>query len=125
MKYYRKPWVNGCEHSYDLNNLPINKPIWAFAYTIKHDTAQRTYYSLPVRGEINKHGTFRPYKKKGDLSGSKYYNFNSRSYADTYEEAAEMYDELVQKRIDRLKAAIEDAKKDFITVVNDVDGWYE
>lgn len=30
-----------------------------------------------------------------------------------------------QKRIDRLKAAIEDAKKDFITVVNDVDGWYE
>lgn len=125
MKYYRKQWVNGCERSYDLNDLPIDKPIWAFAYTIKNDTAQRTYYSLPVCGEINEHGVFRPYKKNGDLSGSKYYNFNSRSYADTYEEAVEMYNELVQKRIDRLKAAIEDAKKDFIAVVNDVDGWYE
>lgn len=125
MKYYRKPCVNGCEHSYDLNDLPINKPIWAFAYTIKNDTAQRTYYSSPVCGEINEHGVFHPYKKNGDLSGSKYYNFNSRSYADTYEEAVDMYNELVQKRIDRLKAAIEDAKKDFIAVVNDVDGWYE
>lgn len=35
-------------------------------------------------------------------------------YADTYEEAVEMYNDLVQRRIDNLQRMIESAKSDMI-----------
>lgn len=38
----------------------------------------------------------------------------SRYYTDTYEEAVEMYNELVQKRIDNLKLMIKEAENDKI-----------
>ena len=52
-------------------------------------------------------------KKDGTLKNSKV-NADSRMYADTYEEAVEMYNEYVQFQIDRLNKLIESCKQDFI-----------
>lgn len=43
-------------------------------------------------------------------------------YADTYEEAVEMYNELVQKRIENLERMIESAKLDMIVCHKDLSG---
>lgn len=41
-------------------------------------------------------------------------DFNSRMYADTYEEAVEMFNELIQQRIDNLYRMAEEAKKHMV-----------
>ena len=56
---------------------------------------------------------FREFKKDGTLKNTKV-NANSRMYADTYEEAVEMYNEYVQFQIDKLNKLIESCKQDFI-----------
>ena len=128
MKYYREEYINRdgikvCEYAYEKGEVPINKPIWGFAYTIKNDTAHHKYFSKPVLGELRETNhsypdwaVFLPYKKNGEICKSKGVNLNARYYADTYEEAVEMYNELVQQRIDRLHKAIHEAEGDFITV---------
>ena len=142
MKYYREITQWGYEKPYDISDLPVGKPIWGFAYEIKNDTMHRVCYSKPVRGEIvvsPYHTKFYPYKKNGKLCESKGVSFESRRYADTYEEAVEMYNELVQDRINRLRTAAIQAERDKIlmtvtvddnthtvtTKLYDTDGWYE
>lgn len=147
MKYYRRKYVDPndgierFEYDYEEGEVPVNKPLWGFAYNIKNDTAHRKYFSKPILGELRETNhsysdwaTFYPYKINGDICVSKGVNLNARYYADTYEEAVEMYNELVRNRIDRLHEAIMDAEKDFIpcdifkkttTQINDIDGWYE
>lgn len=123
MKYYRRKYIDpnngieGFEYNYEKGEVPINKPIWGFAYTIKNDTAHHKYFSKPVLGELREgypDFVFFPYKTNGEICKSKGVNFNARYYADTYEEAVEMYNELVQQRIDRLHKAIHEAEGDFI-----------
>lgn len=160
MKYYRRKYesnIESIEYDYEKGEVPVNKPLWGFAYNIKNDTAHRKYFSKPILGELRETNhsysdwaTFYPYKINGDICVSKGVNLNARYYADTYEEAVEMYNELVRNRIDRLHEAIMDAEKDFIlmtitvdkdaktvttkrydtdektiTQVDDIDGWYE
>ena len=128
MKYYKRKNIN-CdgietfEYYYEKGEVPINKPIWGLAYTIKNDTAHHKYFCKPVLGEIRETyhgysdwGTFYPYKKNGEICESKGVSLNARYYADTYEEAVEMYNELVQQRIDRLHKAIYEAEGDFIAI---------
>ena len=81
------------------------------------------YFSKPILGELRETNhsypdwaVFFPYKKNGEICKSKSVNLNARYYADTYEEAVEMYNELVQQRIDRLHKAIHEAEGDFIEV---------
>lgn len=110
MKYY--------DHS--IKDLPLNKPIYGLAYNINDDTRHKRLSCLPILGEITGEGKwniyeFTPYKKGTNerrKSGS--VDYYSRYYADTYEEAVEMYNELVQKRIDNLKLMIEEAENDKI-----------
>ena len=128
MKYYRRKNINRdgietFEYDYQKGEVPINKPIWGFAYTIKNDTAHHKYFSKPMLGELRETNhsysdwaVFFPYKKNGEIYKSKGVNLNARYYADTYEEAVEMYNELVQQRIDRLHKAIREAEGDFIAV---------
>lgn len=144
MKYYRRKYesnIESIEYDYEEGEVPVNKPLWGFAYNIKNDTAHRKYFSKPTLGELRETNhnysdwaTFYPYKINGHICVSKGVNVNARYYADTYKEAVEMYNELVRNRIDRLHEAIMDAEKDFIpcgifkkttTQINDIDGWYE
>ena len=130
MKYYRKTKIidkgQPTEFTYTedyIINLPINKPIYGFAYDVNNDTEHRRLNCLPVLGEIihNKscnrwsNYVFVPYKKgTKQKCKSGIVDFNSRTYADTYEEAVEMFNELVQKRIDELNRMANEAIKDMI-----------
>ena len=51
--------------------------------------------------------------RDGTLKNTKV-NADSRMYADTYEEAVEMYNEHVQFQIDKLNKLIESCKQDYI-----------
>lgn len=113
MKYY----------SHDIKDLPLNKPIYGFAYSVNDDTRDKRLSCLPVLGEIGENNILKKYcrycfypYKKGTKTRKKSgtVDFMSRYYTDTYEEAVEMYNELVQKRIDNLKLMIEEAENDKI-----------
>lgn len=127
MKYYHKfHTLNDgtlIEHSYDIKDLPLNKPIYGFAYKINDDTRDKRLSCLPILGEIRENNIpkkwstycFYQYKKGTKaIRKSGAVDYNSRYYADTYSEAVEMYNELVQKRIDKLKKMIEEAENDKI-----------
>lgn len=124
MKYYHK--IHN-EYNYDLgyniNDLPLNKPIYGFAYDINDDTRNKRLNCMPTLGEISENNIkrkwsnycFYPYKKgTKQRKKSDIVDFQSRHYADTYKEAVEMYNELVQKRIDNLKQMINKAENDKI-----------
>ena len=123
MKYYPEYRIydNGlCDVGYNVDNLPTNKPVWAVAYDVNNDTRHVNLKCLPVLGEIRRWKYYRgadfyPYKKgttEVRLTGKVHYN--SRVYADTYEEAVQMYNELIKRRIETLYKMIEEAKDDFI-----------
>lgn len=95
------------------------------AYSISDRADNTKFRCLPVRGEIcksedwhNRSGyCFFPYRKDTNIKRKTgIVDFNSRMYADTYREAVEMYNNLVQERIDNLYQMIESAKKDIIKV---------
>lgn len=111
MKYYYS----------DQSKAPVGKPIWGLAYDINDDTERHDLKCEPVLGEIVNNGLrynslrFVPYKKGTKVKrGSGSVRRDSRMYADTYEEAVEMYNDLVQRRIDNLQRMIESAKSDMI-----------
>lgn len=100
--------------TYDYTNAPRDKSIWAVAYSVNDDTEHHRLMCKPTNGELVGY-SFIPYKigtktKRASGRVSKY----ARKYADTYEEAVELFNSLVQKRIDNLIEMAEDAKNDFI-----------
>ena len=100
--------------TYDSLNAPKEKPLWAVAYSINDDTEHHRLMCKPQRGELI-HDSFIPYKVgTKTLRSSGRVSKWARRYADTYEEAIELFNSLVQKRIDNLLEMAEDAKKDFI-----------
>ena len=104
MKYY----------SSERHKAPVCKPIWGLAYDINDDTEHHNLICKPVLGEIVNR-SFHTYKKgTTERRQSGKVSYWSRVYADTYEEAVEMYNELVQKRIDNLHRMIESAKLDMV-----------
>lgn len=121
MKYYHNiKTVNNYtwDAGYDVNKL-LNKDLYGFAYEINDDTKDCRLSCRPVIGtSIHEGGKiyyFVPYKKgTQELRKSGRVLFESRMYADTYKEAVEMYNELVQKRIEKLKEMIQEAEKDKI-----------
>lgn len=125
MKYYYKDPYGQYYNTYSISELPLNKPIWGFAYSINDDTEDKRLICLPVQGEISENINrdykiwskycFIPYKKGTNTKRkSGVVDFNSRMYADTYEEAVEMFNELVQQRINNLYQMAEKAKADMI-----------
>lgn len=104
MKYYNN----------ELHKAPVCKPIWGLAYDINDDTEHHNLICKPVLGEIVNR-SFYPYKKGTTerRQSGKVLHW-SRLYADTYEEAVEMYNGLVQERISNLRRLIESAKSDMI-----------
>lgn len=123
MKYYYNDTYGQYYNTYSISELPLNKPVWGFAYSINDDTEDKRLICLPVQGEIHENTDchkwnkycFSPYKKGTNTKRkSGVVDFNSRMYADTYEEAVEMFNELVQQRIDNLYQMAEKAKTDMI-----------
>lgn len=133
MKYYYKTRIinEGKQNEYiyvepyNIDNFPVNKPIYGFAYDINDDTEHRRLSCKPVLGEIIStenikcklwsRYVFIPYKNgTTEKRKSGYVDFQSRMYADTYTEAVDMYNELVKTRIDNLYKLIDSAEEDII-----------
>lgn len=111
------------KYGYGLDDVPTNKPIYGFAYEINDDTEDRRLIRRPVLGVILENQSSRYARKRifyeyqngsHEVKKSNSVLLNSRWYADTYEEAVEMYNEFVQERIDNLKRMIDSAEKDKI-----------
>lgn len=112
--------------------VPLNTPLWATDYLINDDNLVARLKCQPILGEVisierfskevkaSKYPTysnyiFVPYKiGTTTFRNSGFVDVWSRHYADTEEEAIEIYNELVQKRIDKLLEIAEQAKGDFI-----------
>lgn len=99
-------------------SVPLNTPLWAFAYDVDNNVDRRVAISKPVRGEVIKEGEKRRfysyYKNTNKLKTVGGVKVSSRNYAETKDEAVEGYNLLVQNRISSLHSEIMNAQKDFI-----------
>lgn len=104
---------------------PINKPIYGFAY--ERDQYSTSLRCKPVLGKVlpiykdetdsyvySSRFKFKEFKKDGKTFKSGQVYGYSRSYADTYEEAAKEYNNLIMEHIHALEEFIEELKKDLI-----------
>lgn len=106
--------------TYTYLDAPHNTQLWAVAYNIDDNRTQCALRKKPVRGIIRVHDRFRigvfyecnkdslTLKKSGKVYAS------SREYADTYEEAVELYNYLVDNAIADLNTRIEEMEQDKI-----------
>ena len=85
-----------------------NKDIWAFAY--KEDERATNLMCKPIKGRIIKDGNymahFYEYKTNGKNLKKNGVTLYARFFTDTYEEAVEGFNMLVNKRIDSLQKEI-------------------
>ena len=107
----------------DIKTLKHKTIVWGCAYNEDNNYDYSHLKQLPIRGiildkykaEIDKpkysSWVFAPLNKKGEMIKSKVVDVYSRHYANTYEECVEVYNGLVQMRIDRLNDIINECKK--------------
>lgn len=110
------------DYRYRPKHIPVDTDIYAVAYEIDNNTNLANLRCKPTKGQIiydpksQCDYRFVPYSKDGSrFLDSGRVDFQKRLYADTYEEAVEMYNELVQKRITQLEEIINLTKKDIIS----------
>lgn len=107
-----------------VKQVPVGKPIWAAAYEINDDTKVTNLRCLPTHGEITKYGGryfFVPYKKgTTEKRSSGEVLYWARLYADTYEEAVDLYNEMIDTRIEKLQKMIEEARADKLEVAGEI-----
>lgn len=110
------------------NDLKLLKPemnVWACAYEFYKSNTTMLLHQKPIYGKLIPYKSdyyiggiecFIPFKKnrKESLLSSKAVMFRSRVYADTYEECVELYNTLVQEKVNWFIQRIEEAKRDFI-----------
>jgi len=106
----------------DRINLEHESVVWACAYDEDNNYDYSHLKQLPIRGIIlNKHKAgmtkpkysswvFAPINKNGEPIKSKVVDIYSRHYANTYEECIEVYNGLVQARINRLSEIIKECE---------------
>lgn len=105
--------------------------VWACAYSFDNNKTTMGLIQKPIYGMIKGYGWdwredyneeiaepiyFVPFKKgsETEFAKSKEVRFLSRVYADTYGECIELYNTLVQERIDWFNKRIEETKCDLI-----------
>lgn len=109
----------------EIRNAPVNKEIWACAYDEDNNYDYSHLRQEPVKGMIvynsggNRTGLrsnkiFMKIGRGGKLVKSSSISLLSRKYADTYEECVEVYNDIIDKRIELLKEYIEKSENDKI-----------
>lgn len=91
-------------------------PIWGCAYDIDNETLHVRLRKEPVKGIFvkNRNLQFAELKKDMTPRTSGHVHLHARCYADTQEECIELYNQLVQRRINELQQMIASASADFI-----------
>lgn len=100
--------------------------LWACAYEINNETLYPYLKQTPVEGMIAPGCQFAVFGKGGTLRKSGRVSYYSRQYADTYEEAVELYNELVTKRREKLEQLTDTVYDDYIPApfIPKRGGWY-
>jgi len=105
------------------NSLNHETIVWGCAYNEDNNYDHSHLKQLPIRGMIldkYKAGidkpkysswVFAPLNKKGEIIKSKVVDVYSRHYANTYKECVEIYNGLVQMRIDRLDKIVKECEE--------------
>lgn len=113
---------------YTYNDVPLNTPIWACAYSTNNNTMYNYLIKKPVLGiVVNKDNNevyrrmlcFYESKKDGDIKKSSKVYCTSREYADTYEECVELYNSLVDREIKRAEEVIKEHERQKIIIEGD------
>lgn len=105
---------------YDWREVPSDyKPIWGCAYTKGYNEKSTMLLKKPVKGVIISN-YFYELGKNGKAKKSPCVNVYSRTYADTYEESVQAYDDQVHLQIQKLRDMIWDCKQDLINT--DLEG---
>lgn len=136
---YSKDWKDM------THDIPINTPLYGFAYFFADSICTPSLKCPPVLGEVislarfrelfpklkhkyshldgwgrdvsNSPAVFIPYKRNTkEFSKSGYVEYTNRIFADTYEEAVEYYNSRVKSRINALIECSEQAKEDYISI---------
>ena len=92
------------ENLQNIDEEHYNKDIYAFAY--KEDERATNLMCKPVKGRISDGYNFYEYKANGKDLKKNGVSIYARFFTDTYEEAVEGFNMLVNKRIDSLKKEI-------------------
>lgn len=103
----------------DFKGLKSHTKIWACDFQLDRSKTQMGLFQKPIygeiRGKINPHTNeesesgyyFIPYKKNStELAMSKKVRLEARCYADTYEECRDLYNTLIDERINWFKEKI-------------------
>lgn len=90
----------------DAEDIPINKDVWAFACK-GEDSRALNYIRRPTKGRFKDDKYFYEYKVNGRDLKKNGVSIYARYFADTYDEAVEGFNTLVQNRINSLNEEIE------------------
>lgn len=96
----------------ERGNLPDGSTVWAYAFSENGLKDGMRLKQTPIKGRIvnrpDARSEFIPFKKGSNVAyaRSKAVHIDSRNYADTEAEAAEGYNELVNKQIEWYKKKI-------------------
>lgn len=99
--------------------LKPEQKIWACAYQLDNNQITMGLKQKPIYGVIK--GRYRPEffipfkKNSNELAKSKQVSIYARCFADTEMECIELYNQLVQEKIDWFKVRLEETKDDLIT----------
>jgi len=102
---------------YTYKDVPRDTELWCCAYETNSKKEDFALKCLPCRCKVTKiswRESCYKLNKKGEIVNSSSVSIYSRVYADTYNEAVELYNELVQSRINWLNDLVVDVKEDFI-----------
>lgn len=99
----------------DAEDIPINKDVWAFSS--KGDGRALNYIHRPTKGRIKDDKYFYEYKVNGRDLKKNGISLFERYFADTYDEAVEGFNTLVQNKINSLNEEIE--KLEHMLVIKD------
>lgn len=90
------------------NEIEPNVDVWAYAFDVDTDRWNGSIVRLkqePVLGQVI-NGMFYAYKKNSHEFQKNGVNKSARKYAHTYQECVSLYNGLITKKIEKLRAAI-------------------
>lgn len=115
----------------EIKNIKPGTKLWACAYKFDNNKITMGLISKPVYGMARGYGWdyeevteeesyasfFVPFKRNSEIefAKSKAVRIDSRMYADTYEECVELFNSLVNEKVEWFLKRAEETKKDLIS----------
>ena len=111
----------------EISNIKPGSILWACAYDKDNNYEHTLLFQKPVKGIVlSNEGEYKCKRwtgklffrlnKEGKPIKSSAVSLSARKYADTYEECVEIYNSLVNERIEYLKSIIKKAEDDIIVL---------